>query len=623
VALDLKPRHAGRLESLAAASSGRSPLPAAELARLFLPTPRQVSRVNAVMRAAGFRTLGSSGLTVRFAGTAAAAERVFGVSLLRVAMPQGGERRMPSGPLRLLPGLAGLVTDVEGLDATQAPRPLAARPSASLVFPSCIGPTLLKSRSGGFLPSDLADAGAYGHGALLSAGYDGDGESIAFVEFSNYRPADVAAYQSCFGTTVPVVDVPVAGGTRFAYGALEVALDVQTAISAAPRIGGAYVYIAPPTLSMAAVLNQIVAEAADTGVTAISISWGQCERLLAPSRAAATGQALQLAAVAGISVFAASGDSGSLDCFGFPPTAVDDPAAQPFATAVGGTVLQLRATGAEREIVWNGATGAGGGGISRFWPMPSWQAGPGAGPDSSGVPCGAAPALCREVPDVSLNAAAGAHGYIVYCAAAQCGGTGWLTVGGTSAAAPLLAGIAADMNEYSRAHGGRRLGFASPFLYHVFATHPGVFRDITLGDNEPGPGVRFSARVGYDMASGLGSVNAPGLAALLAGFTGPSPAPRPAYITGSATASAGASTAFAAHGTLATGSGPLAGARVWLQIRDRLGIREWTSRTDVAGGWSFGIRVRLEGPALWRVVYLGDSHHQPALLPGRRVPSAG
>jgi subtilase family serine protease len=373
------------------------------------------------------------------------------------------------------------------------------------------------------------------------------------------------------------------------------------------------------------VLNQIVAERADTGVTAISISWGQCERLLAPSRAAATAQALQLAAVAGISVFAASGDSGSYDCFGIPPAAVDDPASQPFATAVGGTMLRLRALGAQREEVWNGAAGAGGGGISRFWPMPAWQSGPGVvASDSSAVPCGAAPALCRQVPDVALNAAAGSHGYIVYCAAVHCGGTGWLTVGGTSAGAPLLAGIAADMNEYSRAHGGQRLGFASPFLYETAASHPDAFRDITLGDNQPGPGTRFQARAGYDMATGLGSVNAPRLASLLAAFSGPLPAPRPAVITGSASGTTGASaTVLAAHGTLSDSDGTLAGARVWLQIADRLGIREWSTRTGAAGAWSFRVRVRLEGPALWRAVYLGDGGHQPALLPGRRVPAAG
>jgi subtilase family serine protease len=517
--------------------------------------------------------------------------------------------------------LRGLVTDVEGLDTTQAPRPLATRPSASTVIPSCIGPTRLKSRAGGFLPADLADPGAYGHGALLSAGYDGDGESVAFVEFSNYKPADVAVYQGCFGTSVPVVDVPVAGGTRLRYGALEVALDLQTAISAAPGMEAAYVYVAPPTLSMAAVINQIVADRPHTGVTAVSISWGRCERLIAPARTAATAQALQLAAAAGMSVFVASGDSGSLDCFGILPASVDDPASQPFATGVGGTVLQFRRTGAEREITWNGAAGASGGGISRFWPKPSWQAGQGVvSPLSSGVPCGAAPGLCRQVPDVALNAASGSHGYIVYCTSADCGGAGWMTVGGTSAAAPLLAGITADMNEYSRAHGGGRLGFASPFLYQTFAAHPEAFHDVTLGDNQPGPGTRFPATPGYDMATGVGSVDAVALAAQLAAFTGAAPAPETTFLSGSAGAfPVSAQRPFTAHGQLADGGGPLVGARVWLQIADRLGIREWSTRTGASGEWTFTVRAALEGPALWRAVYLGDEAHQPALLPARRV----
>ena len=75
------------------------------------------------------------------------------------------------------------------------------------------------------------------------------------------------------------------------------------------------------------------------------------------------------------------------------------------------------------------------------------------------------------MPDVSLNATAGRRGYIVHCTAGDCFREGWMLSGGTSASAPLMAGIVADANQYSQAHGGQRLGFANPFLYQTFQRH--------------------------------------------------------------------------------------------------------------------------------------------------------
>ena len=337
--------------------------------------------------------------------------------------------------------------------------------------PSCPGPGAVKAAQGGFLPADLAAPGAYGHDALLAAGYDGDGERVAFVEFSDYRRADVDTFQACFGTSVPVTDVPVAGGTGVMLAPGEVAMNVQVAVAAAPRLDHAFVYQARGSLSIASVVNEIVADLPGTGVTVISISWGQCERLLAPARAAATGQALQLAAVAGVSVYVAAGNSGSLDCFGLPPRSVDDPASQPYATAVGGTELFPGRSGAQREVVWNDGLFAGGGGVSRFWPMPAWQVDGGAvGPFSSGSSCGAVEGVCRQVPDVALNAATRSHGYIVFCAAtgADCGGRGWMTVGGTSAAAPL----------HGRDHRGRERVLARKWRWPN-----GVRQSVSLRDS--------------------------------------------------------------------------------------------------------------------------------------------
>lgn len=152
---------------------------------------------------------------------------------------------------------------------------------------------------------------------------------------------------------------------------------------------------------------------------------------------------------------------------------------------MGGTNLTLNSDNSyQSETVWNGRFfgGAGGGGISQFWKRPSWQTGPGVNnPQYSNS--------MRETPDVSLDADP-ATGYPVYCTAgSSCsgggigGGTsgGWLTVGGTSAAAPMWAAMVALANEQAARVGKDPLGFLNPALYKIGSgSHYGSdFHDIT------------------------------------------------------------------------------------------------------------------------------------------------
>ena len=107
------------------------------------------------------------------------------------------------------------------------------------------------------------------------------------------------------------------------------------------------------------------------------------------------------------------------------------------------------------------------------------------------------------------------------------GGTSnWAIVGGTSAAAPLIAAMTADANQYSLAHAGTRLGFANPFLY-AERSDTSVISDVTQGNNNVVGGSAYAAGPGFDLATGLGSVNAQGMAdALVAdGASGPPQAP--------------------------------------------------------------------------------------------------
>jgi kumamolisin len=604
VTLSLQPRHPRLLERLALASSGRRPLPPRLVRALFLPSPRDIARVRAVMAASGLRLQAHRGLSMSFTGPAEAAEQAFGVSLQPAA---GGFARRASGRPQVPASIAPLVQDVAGLDTTTPLQPLATGGHAAPSPPPCSA----AGHTGGYLPSQLGSAGGYGHSALLAGGYDGGGESVAVVAFSGYRPSDVAAYQTCFGTSVPVSDRLVGRATGDRRGSAEVALDIETVISAAPGLDAVHVYIDKPAGTMAEVVNAIVADAPVTGVRIITDSWGLCEPALSPAAAAATNSALQLAAVSGITFVAASGDAGAYDCGGFRQLAVDDPAAQPFATGVGGTNLRLSSSGSRHEVVWNDLTGSGGGGLSRFWPRPAWQVGAGVRNRFSNGH--------RQVPDVSLHASAPQHGYPVYCTTGACGHAGWMTLGGTSASAPLLAGIVADMNSYSLAHGGSRLGFANPFLYDSFAADPAAFRDVTVGSNNPDGAGPYPATPGYDQASGIGAPLAGALATDLAAYAPSQPAFAATHITA---LPSGARTlrhrrSITLHGVLSDAEGGIAGARVIVQGASAIGVREWRRTTGAHGGWS----LRLRAPSRrthWRAVYLGSETTRPAIS-GRRT----
>ncbi len=192
-------------------------------------------------------------------------------------------------------------------------------------------------------------------------------------------------------------------------------------------------------------------------------------------------------------------------------------------TGVGGTRVDSLGP-RPAESVWNDgpSVGAGGGGVSSFWRMPSYQSG--APPSlhvinagSSGSTCGASSGDCREVPDVAADSDP-ATGYLIYWNGTGAGGLtaarGWQVVGGTSAAAPAWAAFIALANASSACHGAA-VGFANPALYNAAATgYAAGFNDTTTGNNDLTGvnGGQFAAGPAYDMATGLGSPNAAALA---------------------------------------------------------------------------------------------------------------
>jgi kumamolisin len=235
-------------------------------------------------------------------------------------------------------------------------------------------------------------------------------------------------------------------------------------------------------------------------------------RVFSPGLIASENTVFEQAAAEGISVFVASGDNGSEACERsserLKELSVQDPASQPFVTAVGGT--HLAALGPPpAESVWNDTrtqNGAGGGGISGVWRMPSWQAGPGVvNRYSTGKPCHMARGYCREVPDISASADP-QRGYIIVYKGH------WIGEGGTSAATPLCAALLADIS--SRRAPPARRGFLNPLLYSL---PKGTFNDIRKGNNDftRTHHGRYPATRWFDLASGLGSPIGPSLAAAL------------------------------------------------------------------------------------------------------------
>jgi hypothetical protein len=547
VAVALEPRDPAALSAYATAvaTPGSSVyhdyITPAQFARRFGPTATQIAAVEASLRGHGLvpGAVSANGLSISLQASAGQLASAFSTSLQRVVVPGGRTAYANASAPALDASVARDVQGVIGLNTLSAPAPLdrqflstdladhrtlAADRRLGLKGPqvatgapqACPG-----ARTAAVGPGQTAEtagqiASAYDFSGLYGAGDFGAGQTVAIYELEGSFPTDVAAYQACYGTSASVSYVKVDGGppapTNVGDG-LETAIDVEDLIGLAPD-AKLTVYQGPnantgglgtgPYLTYSKIIT-------DDTASVISSSWGDCEPDAAvdPTELPAENTLFEEAATQGQSIVAASGDNGSAACLGINAStglAVDDPAGQPFVTGVGGT--QLTALGPPpSETVWSDSTGAGGGGISSVWPMPSYQsAAPAAlnviNANSSGTPCAAAPGgECREIPDVSADAAE-ASGYAIYYDGS------WENTWGTSAATPTWASLVALANASHACHGSP-IGFANPVLYRVAGSsaYASTFNDVTTGSNDfvNANGGLFPAGPGYDMATGLGT----------------------------------------------------------------------------------------------------------------------
>jgi kumamolisin len=413
--------------------------------------------------------------TVILAGTVGALSEAFSTEL-SMQKTEKGVFRTRSGPIYVPARLGPIVDGVFGLDNRPAASPKFRRRSVA-------------PRAGGisYTPTQVAAAYHFPKGA------DGTGQCIGLLELGGgFRPADLQEYFSSLGV-VPapnVLAVSVDGGENApgdpngADG--EVMLDIEIAGAIAPRATIA-AYFAPNTDR--GFIDALLAAMHDKAnrPSVLSISWGSAESGWTQQATTGLNEALQDAGLLGITVCVAAGDGGSSDGAGDGLAHADFPASSPFALACGGTRLEATGRGAVTETVWNDGPdgGATGGGVSDLFPLPVWQ-------KKAHVPKSANPGhkVGRGLPDVAGNADP-ETGYEVRVDGQL------MVIGGTSAVAPLVAGLLALLNQKLN----RRIGYLNPTLYTTAAVRD-AFRDVTQGNNGA-----YAAAAGWDACTGWGSPN--------------------------------------------------------------------------------------------------------------------
>jgi kumamolisin len=457
---------------------GKDRLTRAEYRKQHGPDPDALKKVRAFAKEFGLKAEAPKpGMRdMKLTGTVAAMQKAFGVSLAQKEI-DGTTYRVREGGIELPKELLSVVDAVLGLDN---------RPQAKPHFRPHANPNT------SYTPVQIAELYQFPQGATAS------GQTIGIIELGGgYKTTDITTYFKGLGLTPPkVTTVSVdkgknsPGDPNGADG--EVMLDIEVAAAVAPgaRI---VVYFAPNTDQgfTDAIANAVHDTTNNPSV--ISISWGGPESSWTQQAMTTMDAACQSAAALGITITVAAGDDGSSD--GGTGNNVDFPASSPHVLACGGTKLQGSGSTISSEVVWNeqaNGEGATGGGVSTVFALPTWQA-------KSGVPASTSGTGGRGVPDVAGNADP-ATGYQVRVDGKNS------VIGGTSAVAPLWAGLIAVSNQQNK----KTAGFLQPQIYA--AKGAAAFRDITSGNNGA-----FSATTGWDACTGLGSPIGTKLIALLGG----------------------------------------------------------------------------------------------------------
>jgi kumamolisin len=431
--------------------------------------------------------------SVLLSGSVAAFSRAFGVAL-NSYQHSTGTCRMRTGTIQIPAQLSGIIEGVFGLDN---------RPQAKPHFR--IRKHTQNASGRAQTPSASYNAPQVAEAYDFPAGTTGSGQTIGILELSGgYNATDLATYFKNLGIATPTVTaVSVDGGANSPSGDAngpdgEVELDIEVTGAVAPSARIA-MYFTPNT-------DQGFLDALTTAVhdatlkpSIVSISWGGPESSWTQQALTAFNSACEDASTIGVTILAASGDDGSTDGASSGTPTVDFPASSPYVLACGGTRLTLSGTTISSEQAWNelsSGEGATGGGVSEVFALPSYQR-------SANVPKAPNGFVGRGVPDVAGDADP-ESGYNVLVDGQQ------TVIGGTSAVAPLWAGLLARINQSL----GKNVGYLNPLLYTKKIE--AALHDITSGNNGS-----YSAGPGWDACTGLGTPDGAALLSALSSTTAP------------------------------------------------------------------------------------------------------
>ena len=461
----------------------RKHLSAEEFEGRFGASPEDIAAIERFATHHGLTVTAKSSArrSVMISGSAEKMTKAFNVQLLTCER-SGHKYRAIEGEIYIPETLSEIVIGVFGLDN----RPQAQPHFRRLVNPPRPHAAATANRS--FNATQIA--GLYNFPTNVT----GQGETVGFIELGGgFEASDLTSYFANLGISPApnVTAVSVDGAANAPVGDPgsadgEVGLDIEVTGAVAPG-ANIKVFFAPNTDQ--GFLDAITTAVHDTDTSLISISWGQAESGFADQTRTAFNEAFKSATTLGKTVFAASGDNGSSDGATDGSNNVDFPASSPYAVGCGGTNINVSADNSSivSEIVWNEevrSLGATGGGVSNVFALPDYQA-------NANVPSPSNAQGGRGVPDVAGDADP-ASGYNVLV-----DGSSSIS-GGTSAVAPLFAGLFALINQARVAKGLARVGYIHPTIYQ----HPEAFNDITSGNNGA-----FSAGPGWDATTGLGSPN--------------------------------------------------------------------------------------------------------------------
>jgi subtilase family serine protease len=384
------------------------------------------------------------------------------------------------------------------------------------------------------VPDDVATI--YDFKTLYNSGLNGTGQTIAVMGQTDILLSDISTFRQ--NANLPpnqptVILVPGSGDPGISSDDLpEADLDLEWSGAMAPNANIIYVNSGNGAFdSLQYAIGRNLAPV-------VSISYGDCEPNFAVSDINFLGTLGQQANAQGMTIVAPAGDAGATDCDGDFPNrlvaqlglSVDIPASLPYATAVGATTLfdvngkywsptnngnNGSALSYIPEVPWDdtlvfavgGLVGTGGGRSSQF-SKPTWQVGPGVPNDGT-----------RDIPDVSMSGSS--YDPYLICSGGSCvngfraADSSLFAVSGTSVPTPIFAAVVALINQRMTTPQGN----VNPGLYKLAETTPSAFHDITTGGNwmpcqagtpncPHGGLIGYSAARGYDMVSGIGSIDA-------------------------------------------------------------------------------------------------------------------